>query len=51
MGYHELLEILEKQHQQELENNTYWQFKQIKSLQGPLNKDDLNTKDVIMMLL
>ena len=44
MGYHELLEILEEQHQHELENNTNWQFKQITGHQGPINKDDTNCK-------
>ena len=34
MGYHKLLEILEEQHQCELENNTYWQFKHITGHQG-----------------
>ena len=27
MGYHKLVEILEEQHHQDLENDTYWQFK------------------------
>ena len=40
MGYHEP-EILEEQHQSELENDTYFQFKQISAHRGPLNKDDL----------
>ena len=44
MGYHELLEFLEEQHQQELENDTYCQFKHITGHQGPLNKDDPNYK-------
>ena len=44
MGYHELLEVLEEQHQCEQENDTYWQFKQITGHQGPLNKDDSSYK-------
>ena len=44
MGYHELLEILEEQHQQELENDIYQQFKHITGPQGPLRKKDPNYK-------
>ena len=44
MGSLELLEILEEQHQCKLENDNYWQFKQITGHQGPLNKDDSNYK-------
>ena len=44
MGYHELLETLEEQHQCELENDTFWQLKQKTGHQGPLNKDDMNYK-------
>ena len=44
MGYDEVLEILEEQHQCKLENNTYWQFKQITGHQHCSNKDDLNYK-------
>ena len=39
MGYHELLKILDEQHQCKLENNTHWKFKQITGYQGALNKD------------
>ena len=45
MGYHELLEVLEEPHQCDLENDTYWQFKQIPGYQGPLNKNDTNYKE------
>ena len=44
MGYHELLEILEEQHQCELNNDVYWQFNSIIGHQGPPNKNDPNHK-------
>ena len=34
MGYHDLLEILEEQHQHKLENNACWQLKQITGHSG-----------------
>ena len=40
MGYHELLETLEEQHQQELENDIHWQFKHVTGHESPLSKDD-----------
>ena len=36
MGYKKLLEILEEQHQCDLDNNTYWQFKQINVSQNTM---------------
>ena len=44
IGYHELLEILEEQHQCKPKSDTCCQFKQMIGHQGPLNKDDLNYK-------
>ena len=46
MGDVKLLGILEEQHEQELENDIYWQFKHtIIGYQGPLNRNDPIYKD------
>ena len=51
MGYHKLLEIPEQQHQHELEKETYWQFKQTTSHQGPLTKMRQTTRDLATILM